>query len=83
MTGLPDTATVSVACDGAGFDAWRVSGEGAIEVETSLDTHTFRIETGYRGRASVPNASSAEARPGAPIETLYVPAAGGCGAACC
>jgi hypothetical protein len=59
------------------------SGASAVEVETDVDHHTFRIATGFHGAiGSPPPEVAAETRPLAPIKTLYVPT-GSCTASCC
>jgi len=62
--------------------AWRTAGPDSIEIASDVDRHVFRISTGYPGRAKAVTTTSAEARPGAPIKTLYAPASG-CSASCC
>ena len=84
VTRLPDPSAVSVTCDGEDFAAWRVAGEATIELDTTIAEHRFRITTGYHGPAGTPPASTTEARPAAPITTLYTPSASpACTAPCC
>jgi hypothetical protein len=83
VTNLPDSAAVSVVCDGDAFGAWHRTGPDAIEIDSDIGHHVFRIATGYHGRPAAGTAATAEARPGVPIKTLYVPDGGGCSASCC
>jgi hypothetical protein len=84
VTNLPAAASVSIHCDGSEFAAWRAVGAGAIEVESDVDHHTFRIATGFHGTGVTPVATqaAAETRPAAPVKTLYVPASSGTGSCC-
>ena len=81
---LPDPAGVTVVCDGSDFSAFRAIDANSIEIDTDIDDHLFRINTGYHGdtRQSPANQASVKKRPGAPVRSLYVPAAPG-GTSCC
>ncbi len=43
ITQLPDPKAVSIHCDGSEFPRWRVVGDDAIEIETDVGNHEFRI----------------------------------------
>lgn len=43
------TAIVKVICNGVEHNAWSVSGENEIEVQTTVATHSFQFYTNYRG----------------------------------
>lgn len=45
---LPSTSDVVVRRDGQTYDRWRVSSEGAVEIQTDVEQHSFEIITGYR-----------------------------------
>ena len=49
VTGLPDAKNVTVLCDGQPFRRYEAVGRDAIRVDTTVDTHRFRVVTGYRG----------------------------------
>lgn len=44
---IPDPSVVVVRCDGDAFDHWDVIGDNEIRIRTTIDSHTFRIYTGY------------------------------------
>lgn len=46
---LPDSARVTVRCDGAQFHHWRVVGPDEIAMESTIGTHVFEIVTGRVG----------------------------------
>ena len=82
VTNLPDATAISVVGDGDDFHAWRKVGPDSIEIDSDVGPHVFHIATGYHGPAGATPVATAEARPGAPIRTLYAPAAG-CSSSCC
>jgi hypothetical protein len=84
VTQLPAAGDVSVVCDGSDFTAWRAIGQSTIEIDTDVDHHVFRIDTGFHGAAgrATPTEVATEKRPGASIKTLYTPASS-CSASCC
>lgn len=47
VRGIPDTARVEVRCDGAPYTAWRVNSVDAITIETTCETRSFEVMTGY------------------------------------
>ncbi len=50
IVNLPAASEVKIHCDGAEFGGWRVSGDGEIEIDTTIAAHSFQIYTGYKGR---------------------------------
>ncbi len=47
VTGLPDPRAVTVTMDDSEFGGWSVTGADSIEVRCDIDTHRFRIATGF------------------------------------
>lgn len=47
VSGLPDTGKIRVMMDDSEFGDWSVVGPGAIEIRSDIDTHRFRIATGF------------------------------------
>jgi hypothetical protein len=81
VTTLPDPSAVAVTCDGRDFTAWRAVAADAIEIDTDVDDHVFRIVTGCHGgdrRAAATQAAGISHS----AERVYVPAAPA-GGACC
>ena len=75
---LPDPASVVVACDGRAHAAWRVVGEDAIEVDSDIGEHTFRLETGYHGQPTTAGRAMAVTGVVKAGYTPGVPAGGSC-----
>ncbi len=67
ITQLPDPTDVSIRCDGAAFPRWRAVADDAIEVETDIATHEFRIDV--RGAAASQRAARTKAPSAAPVES--------------
>ena len=81
VTKLADPAAVTVTCDGRDFTTWRAVADDAIELETDVDDHVFRIVTGDpAGAPPLVARSTAETRG---PERLYVPASPPGGTCCC
>lgn len=53
VTGLPDSASVSVVRGGEKYENWRALDQNTIEVETDIAEHDFCIHTGFRAGASI------------------------------
>jgi len=84
VTQLPAAGDVTVVCDSSDFTAWRAIDRTTIEIDTDVDHHIFRIDTGFHGATehARPTEVATEKRPGTPIKTLYTPASP-CSASCC
>ncbi|MGQ0468222.1 MAG: linalool dehydratase/isomerase domain-containing protein [Sporichthyaceae bacterium] len=76
---LPNPSDVRIVCDGADFTAWRTSDADAVEIQTDIAEHEFRIATGYHGQA---RERTARATAGATATTSYRPDSSGA-ASCC
>ena len=67
ITQLPDPKGVSIRCDGTAFPRWRVVADDAIEIETDVATHEFRIDV--RAAASIDVSEGPASRSTAPVES--------------
>ncbi len=47
VSGLPNPAAVRVMMDDSDFSGWSVSGADSIAIHSDIDTHRFRIATGF------------------------------------
>ena len=54
VTNLPNSDDVYILCDGQPFDRFQVTGNGTIELDTTIDTLQYQIFTGYRGPGGQP-----------------------------
>ena len=79
ITNLPNPENVFILCDGQPFDRFRITGDGTIRIETTIDTRQYQIFTGYRGPGGPPVAHRAAprgARAGAALAAMPATAAG-------
>ena len=79
ITNLPNPENVFILCDGQPFDRFRITGDGTIRIETTIDTRQYQIFTGYRGPGGPPVArrdAPRGARAGAALAALPATAAG-------
>lgn len=53
VSGLPDPAAVHMTMDDSEFRGWSISGADTIEIRSDVDTHRFRIRTGWTGSGRV------------------------------
>ena len=53
ITNLPDLDRLEITCDGQSFNSWHKISDHAIEVDTDINSHNFRITTGYH-RQNIP-----------------------------
>ncbi len=93
VSGLPNPAAVRVMMDESDFSGWSISGADSIEINTDVDTHRFRIVTGYTGDSQRIPTSVADAQPSNVIvtaapsalasATIQLAASGGCSSSCC
>jgi hypothetical protein len=68
VSGLPNPAAVCMTMDGSEYRGWSISGTDAIEIRSDVDTHQFRIVTGWRGTAQLASRTTAKA-PSSTIST--------------
>jgi hypothetical protein len=54
VTKLADPGSVALWCDDQPFPRWRAVGDDAIEIETEVGDHRFRIATRARRAGDVP-----------------------------
>ena len=60
VSGLSDPAAVKIIMDDSQYTQWSVVSADAIEIRSTVDTHRFRITTGYRGGAVIVPAVAAQ-----------------------
>lgn len=75
---VPDAAAVRITCDGADFNDFRVTGEGMLEISTTVEEHVFAVRTGFHGLVTAPAAAGA-----ATVSTKTEYQADACGGGCC
>ena len=63
VTGLPNPVAVRVMMDDSDFSEWSVSGADSIEINSDIDTHRFRIATGFTNASRGIPTLAAEAQP--------------------
>lgn len=61
VTQLPDARSVSVYCNGERFDDWGAVSDTAIEVNSTIGAHDFRVVWGPASRAASTDAAAAAA----------------------
>jgi len=62
VSGLPNPAAVRVTMDENEFGGWSISGDDAIEIRSDVDTHRFRIVTGWTVNAKPASPAAAQAQ---------------------
>lgn len=62
VSGLPDPAAVRITMDENEFTGWSVDGTDSIEVAIDVDTHQFRIATGFTSESKLAPRGVADAR---------------------
>ena len=91
ISGIPDTADVRVIADDEEFTGWVATGANSIEIRSDVNTHQFRIETGFRHGTKVAATSAKEAQSHEPA-IISAPdsatvasalASASCGSSCC
>lgn len=73
VTKLPDVEAVEVYLDGYAYPRWRVRGDGAIEIETEVGSHHFRISTRNGAADSLAATKSRTAKAGGLAPSGEVP----------
>ena len=63
VSGLPNPAAVRVMMDDSEFSGWSVSGADSIEINSDIDTHRFRIATGFTSDSRGIPSLAAETQP--------------------
>ena len=84
VTNLPNTNDLFILCDGEPFDRYEVTGDGVVQLDTTIDTRQYQIFTGYRGPGGRPAArrehmqerrAAAGLMAGASLRTIDAPTA--------
>ena len=91
ISGIPDTAEVRVIADEGEFTGWVATGANSIEIRSDVNTHQFRIETGFRHGSKVAASFATEAQSqesaiiSAPDSATVASAlaSASCGSSCC
>lgn len=60
VTNVPDAKLVRMTCDGQPFQRFHMEGRDRIRVEATIDTHHYRVFTGYHGVRGPRDAASNE-----------------------
>lgn len=74
VSGLPNSAAVRITLDDTEFSAWSITGPDSIEIHSDVDTHQFRIATGYTGNVNYAPPAAADT-PASNVSVTLAPSA--------